>query len=277
MTTNRYSMGAGLSRTDNLGFGTTLRSGLGLDQYSYETEDQRYQLKESLNMETNLGGFFRNNTDWGKAKVDGNTPFFFESLGSQYEYIKDKITFYYQNKVSWDISAGYNYMNSTYDDIMTNLLITPNEKFTYRMTTGWSIENLRFRDMVNSVTVIPFPKFTNTASIVFDLNTGKLLSANSLVDLEIGETWQDRWHFKMGNSYDVFMDRYMLRDLAIVKDLHCWEAVFTYNDYLKEYRFGMTLKAFPQFPFSYVSSENGNYFNSFMNNMHFEQESPRRY
>jgi len=277
MTTNRYSVGAGLSRTDNLGFGTTLRSGLGLDQYSYETGDQRYQFKESLNMETNLGGFFRNNTDWGKAKVDGNTPFFFESLGSQYEYISDKITLYYQNKVSWDISAGYNYMNSTYNDVITNLLVTPDEKITYRTTTGWSIENQRFRDMVNSVTVRPFPKFTNTASIVYDLNTGTLLSANSLVDLEIGETWQDRWHFKMGNSYDVFMDRYMLRDLAIVKDLHCWEAVFTYNDYLKEFRFGMTLKAFPQFPLSYVSSDNGNYFNSFMDNMHFEQESPRRY
>ena len=277
MTTNRYSVSAGLSRTDNLGLGTTLRSGLGIDQFAYETGDQRYQLKESLNMETNLWGFFRNNTDWGRARVDGSTPFFFESVGSQYNYINDKITMYYQNKATWDISAGYNYQNSTYDDVITNLSVTPDERLTFRASTGWSIENQRYLDLVNSVTVIPFPKFVNTASIVYDMNSGKLISANSLVDLEIGDTWENRWHFKMGHSYDFFMDRYMLRDFAVVKDLHCWEAVFSYNDYLKEYKFGMTLKAFPQFPLSYVSNENGNYFNSFMNNMHFDQESPRRY
>jgi hypothetical protein len=277
MTANRYSMGAGLSRTDQLGLGTVLRSGLGLDQFTYDTEDQRYQFKETLNMETNLGGFFRNNTDWAKAKVDGNSPFFFESLGSQYHYITDKMTLYYLNMASFDISGGYNYQNETYNDIMGNLSITPNEKLSFRASSGWSIENLRYRDLVTSVTVTPFPKFANTANIVYDMNSGALISANSLVDLEIGDTWENRWHFKMGHSYDFFTDTYKLRDLAIVKDLHCWEAVFTYNDYLKEFRFGMTLKAFPQFPLSYVSNANGNYFNSFMDNMHFEQESPRRY
>ena len=277
MTANRYSLGAALSRSDNLGLGTVLRSGLGLDQYTYDTDDQRYQFRESLNMETNLGGFFRNNADWGRARVEGNTPFFFESLGSRYDNISDKITLYYLNKLTFDVSAGYNYMNSTYNDIMSNLVVTPNEQVSFRVSGGWSVENLIYRDLVTSVTVTPFPKFTNTANIVYDMNNGKLLSANSLVDLEIGDTWENKWHFKMGHSYDFFEDRYMLRDLAIVKDLHCWEAVFTYNDYLKEYRFGMTLKAFPQFPISYVSSDNGNYFNSFMDNMHFEQASPARY
>lgn len=277
MTASRYSISAGLSRTDDLGLGTTLRSGLGIDQYAYDTGDQRYRFRESLNMTTNLWGFFRNNADWGRARVDGATPFFFESLGSQYNYIRDTITLYYQNRMTFDISGGYNYQNSTYNDITANLLVTPNEMLSFRSSGGWSVENMRYLDLVNSVTLIPFPKFANTASIVYDMNVGKLLSANSLVDLEIGDTWENSWHFKMGHSYDFFMDRYMLRDLAIVKDLHCWEAVFSYNDYLKEYRFGMTLKAFPQFPLSYVSSENGNYFNSFMNNMHFEQESPRRY
>jgi hypothetical protein len=277
MTANEYSMGAGLSRTDNLGFGTVLRSGLGLDQYAYDTGDQRYQYRESLNMQTDQWGFFRNNTDWGRARVDGNTPFFFESLGSQYNYISDKITMYYLNMLSFDISAGYNYQNSTYNDILSNLLITPNEKLSLRVTGGWSVEQLRYRDLETSVTVTPFPRFVNTASIVYDINSGQILSANSLMDLEIGDTWENSWHFKMGHTYDTTTGTYMLRDLAIVKDLHCWEAVFTYNDYMKEFRFGMTLKAFPQFPISYVSSENGNYFNSFMDNMNFEQASPARY
>ena len=277
VTTNRNSIGANLSRSDNLGLGTVLRSGIGVDQYEYGLGDQRYQLRESLNMETNLWGFFRNNVDRARARVDGHTPFFFESLGSQYNYLKEKITLYYQDKASFDIGGGYNYMNNRNDDIMGNLHVTPNEQLSFHVSAGWSVEELRYRDLIASCTVIPFPKFVNTASWQVDMNTGTLLSANSLVDLEIGDSWESRWHFKMGHSYDFFEDRYMLRDLGIVKDLHCWEAVFTYNDFRKEYRFGMTLKAFPDMPFSYVASETGNYFDSFMNNMHFEQESPRRY
>jgi len=277
MTTNRYTLGTGISRTDNLGFGTVLRLGMGLDQFSYETGDQRYQFRESANMGTNLGGFFRNDIDWGRARVDGNTPFLFESLGSQYNYIKDKITLYYIDKVNWDVSAGYNYQNRTYDDIMSNLRITPNEKIYFNASSGWSVEQLRYRDLVVAVTVTPLPKFVNTASVQYDMNVGQILSANTLVDLEIGESWEEKWHFKMGHSYDVMEDRLLLRDLAIVKDLHCWEAVFTYNDFRKEFRFGMTLKAFPEMPLSYVAGESGYYFDSFMNNMHFEQDSPRRY
>jgi hypothetical protein len=276
MTANRYSLSAGLSRTDNLGFGTYLREGIGVNQYSYDTGDQRYQLNESLNMGTDLGGFFRNNADWLRAKVDGNSPFIFETLGSESEYVKDKITLYYQNKVIFDVSGGYNYQNSTYDDIISNLSIVPNEKLSINVTGGWSIQSQMYRDLSVGATFAPWPNFVNTGSLVYDLNTGTIDSANTLVDLEVGDTWENRWHFKMGNVYDTTTGNLTLTDLAIVKDLHCWEAVFTYNDFLKEYRFGLTLKAFPQFPLTYVSSPNGSYFNSFMDNMHFEQESPRR-
>jgi lipopolysaccharide export system protein LptA len=276
MTANRYSLSAALSRTDNLGFGTYLKSGVGVNQYDYDTGDQRYQLTESLNMGTDLGGFFRNSAGWGMAKVKGNSPFVFETLGSESEYVNDKITLYYQNKVTFDISGGYNYLNSTYDDVISNLSVVPNEKLSFNMSGGWSIQNQMYRDLSAGMTVSPWPKFVNTANIVYNLNSGAVNSANTLVDLEVGDTWQNRWHFKMGHVYDPSTDTLILTDLAIVKDLHCWEAVFTYNDFLKEYKFGLTLKAFPQFPLSYVSSPNGSYFNSFMDNMHFEQESPRR-
>ena len=276
MTANSYSLSAGLSRTDNLGLGTYLRSGVGINQYAYDTGDQRYQLNESLNMGTDLGGFFRNSADWGMAKVNGNSPFVFETLGSEFNRVSDKITLYYQNKVSFDVSGGYNYQNSTYDDVITNLSIVPNEKLSLNMSGGWSVQNQIYRDLSAGITVSPWPTFVNTANIVYDLNSGTINSANTLVDLEVGDTWENRWHFKMGHVYDPTTGTMTLTDLAIVKDLHCWEAIFTYNDFLKEYRFGLTLKAFPQFPLSFVSSPNGSYFNSFMDNMHFEQESPRR-
>jgi len=277
ITSNRYSVGSKIYRTDNLGFGTTLNTSLSLDQFAYELGDQRYRFEEAASLDTGLWGFFRNSARWGRARVDGSTPFFFESLGSQHNYIKDTISLYYLNIVNFDVSGGYNYMNSTYDDVLTGLRYTPNEKVTFNANTGWSIENQRYRDLILSAAVTPFPKFVNTAGIQYDMNVGKLLSANSLVDLEIGDTWEERWHLKMYHSYDVYMDRYMLRDLAVAKDLHCWEAMFTYNDYLKEFRFTMSLKAFPEYPFTMAARDSGYYFESFLNNMRFEQPSPRRY
>jgi hypothetical protein len=145
------------------------------------------------------------------------------------------------------------------------------------MSSGWSIENQRYRDLVGSARVTPFSGFVNTGSLVYDMNVGRLLSANSIVDLTMGDTWENRFHFKMEHSYDFTTDLYYLRNIAIVKDLHCWEATFSYSDYLKEYRFTMSLKAFPTYPVSYVTGAAGNYFNSFMNDMHFDQPSPQRY
>jgi hypothetical protein len=277
MTSNEYSFRSNFSRSDTLGFGTILRSGIGYDQHEYELGDEWFQYRESLNMETNLGGFFRNNADWGRARARGNTPFFFESIGSEYNYIKDTITLYYSSIVTQHISGGYNYMNSTYDDVLTDVSFTPSEKLTLNVSTGWSIENQRYRDLVGSATVTPFHGFVNTGSLVYDMNVGRVLSANTLVDLVMGDSWENRFHFKMGHVYDFTTDHLQLRNLAVVKDLHCWEASVSYDDYLKEWRFVMSLKAFPAYPVSYVTGAGGNYFNSFMNNMHFEQESPKRY
>jgi hypothetical protein len=277
ITTNRYSVNASLSRSDFLGYGTTLGTGLGLEQYSYDTGDQRYRFVESAKLDTSLWGFFRNNVTWGRARVDGNTPFVFESLGSQHNYIKDAISLYYMSYLTWNISGGYNYMNSTYNDVLTNMEIRPSDQLMINTSTGWSIENQRYLDWVTGVTFVPYPKFTNTASITYDMNYGRLLSANSEVDLEYGDTWQERFHFKMRHFYDFYTDTYMLQDIAITKDLHCWEAYLSWSQYLSELRFGMTLKAFPEYPFSYITSPAGNYFNSFMDNMHFPvMSSPRR-
>lgn len=277
ITSNEYSFGARLSRIDPLGFGTTLSEGLELDQYAYELGDQRYQVKESLNLDTSLWGFFTNSASWGRAKVDGNTPFIFETLGDQYEWIKDQITLNYRDKVTWDISAGYNYQNSTYDDIITNLLVIPSPILRVNVRTGWSVEEQMYRDLEGSATLTPWDKFTATGSLQYDMNVGSIIAASTLADFEIGDTWENRWHFKVGSTYDTTMGQLLIRDVAVVKDLHCWEATFTYNDYMKEFTFGMSIKAFPQYPVSFTENPNGNYFNSFMDNMNFEQESPRRY
>lgn len=278
MTLNRYSFGGNISRSDDIGFGTVFRQKYGVDQYLYEPGDQRYQLRETLGTETNLWGFFRNNIDYNRALSEGNTPFFFDNLGSNYNNIKDKITLYYLDKVNFMIDGGYNYQTSQYFDVLTNLLIIPSEQLRLNFSTGWSIENQKYRDLVASATFIPFPRFTNTGGLVYDLNTGILLSANSVMDLEIGEDWQSRWHFRVGHTYDFETSQYMVRDVAIVKDLHCWEAMYTYSDYKKEHRIGFTLKAFPNMPVGLNVSGQGSYFDGFYQNLSYgESPSPRRY
>lgn len=269
MTANRYYFGGSMNRTDDIGLGTSLRQSYGLDQFLYEPGDARYQFREAVGAETNLWGFFRNNIDHSRAISEGNTPFFFDNIGSNYNNIKEKITLYYLDKVVFTVDGGYNYYTKQHFDNVANLLVVPNEKFRMTMSGGYSIEGKRYRDLSASVTFIPFPRFTNTGGLVYDLNNGKLVSANSLVDLEMGESWESRWHFKMGQTYDFFSSRYILRDLAIVKDLHCWELSYTYTEYLREHRIGMTLKAFPNMPVGFATGGQGSYFEGFWENLHF--------
>ena len=226
-TTGIYSLNGVASRRDLLGFGTVLSTSLGLRQYAYDTGDQRYSVDETANLNTGLWGFFRNSMNWARTKVDGNTPFFTETLGSEREFINDTISLYYMDKLSFDLYAGYNYQNSTYDDIKGNLRFAPDEKFNCAVSSGWSVENQDYLPLSASFTWVPLPNFTNTGSLQYDLNASKLIGASSLVDLEWGNTWEDHFHFKMSHYYDLSSERYLLQQIAVTKDLHCWEASFS--------------------------------------------------
>lgn len=274
-TTNRYKLGADVTRTDKFPLGTTITLSGGLDQFLYGPGDSRYAFREGATVRTELGGFFRNNINYKRGISEGNSPFFFDSVGNNYNNIKDTITLYYLDKVVWVVDGGYNFQTEKYFDLLTNLTVKPNERLRLYLASGYDIENQRYRDLVTGTHIIPFPGITGDINSVHDLNSGTLKSADSLFDLEIGDHWTNRWHIRVGNVYDFFTKRFLLRELMIVKDLHCWEVKFIYSDYRKQYMFSFVLKAFPEQPFGW-STTGGFFFEGFSKD-EYMKESPRRY
>ena len=247
----------------------------GLDQFAYDTSDARYAFREKISLKTELWGFFRNNVDYNRGISEGNTPFFFDNIGNFYNNIKDTITLYYLEAVTWTIDGGYNWQASKYFDLMTRLNVKLSERLHISLSGGYDIENQKYRDLVTSTRVIPMGGLTVDINSVHDLNTGILKSADSLVDYEFGEDWVSKWHLRVGHVYDYLSGRFLLRDLMIVKDLHCWEAKFMYSDYRKEWSITFTLKAFPEMPIGWATYQ-GFYFEGF-NKEELLKESPRRY
>ena len=77
--------------------------------------------------------------------------------------------------------------------------------------------------------------------------------------------------------YDTAKKEVRLQDVAIVKDLHCWEMRFNYSDYRKEYSFVFSVKAIPDEPFGFGSGR-GFYFEGFEKEMYkFKGEDQRRF
>lgn len=246
--TERYQATMDIDRSIPVGLGTVMFLGAGLDQFLYTPGDQLYAYREKMRLSTNLGGFFRNEINYKKGSTDGNTPFLFDQLGTHYHNVTERMTFYHTNRFRWTINGGHNWQTHKWFDVMTNLMLRPDKRVYWNTRTGWSIEQRKYRDLVNSLTITPASYFSTKFSAVSDMNVGQLKSGSILYDIYFLEGQANQMHLKLSQIYETSTQQFKLRDIMVVKDLHCWELKYTYSDYRKEFSVTMSLKAMPDEP-----------------------------
>jgi LPS-assembly protein len=279
-TTERYSANLTGTKSIDIGYGSRLSLLGGVEQYLYGPGDARYVLREEAGISTGLGGFFSNSVKYSRAYSEGNTPFYFDIVGVDQEWITDSVTFYYLDKIRWVTSCGYNFRTDLYNDLLSTLTLRPDPRLEGRVSAGYDINNQIYRDLVLGTTIRPIDKVSWTWDSVHDINNNIFKSANSLVRAEIGEDWRYKFSIEFRHSYDYFDGKFILRDLTFVKDLHCWESRFVYSDWRKEWRLSFTLKAFPQQPVGWGAGQRGYFFEGFSPDrfmQQFDQPSPTRY
>jgi hypothetical protein len=158
--------------------------------------------------------------------------------------------------------------------------LKPVNELQLRWRTGYDIENDKYLDLVTTARLLPLAALAFDLSLVNDLNLGRLKQGNSILDWEIGseEHWQGHWHLKLGHVYDPVRDEYKMRDVMVVKDLHCWNVTYTYSDFLKQFSVTFMLKALPEEPLGYTKGR-GFYFEGFEQTLKEEIKgaSPQRY
>jgi hypothetical protein len=103
-------------------------------------------------------------------------------------------------------------------------------------------------------------------SAVSDLNAGKLKSGSAVYDIYFLEDEPNQLRVKLSQVYDPVTEEFKVRDIMVIKDLHCWELKYTYSDYRKEFSFTLSLKALPDEPVG-ISTGRGFYMESFEQEM----------
>ncbi|MDI6731865.1 MAG: LptA/OstA family protein [Candidatus Margulisbacteria bacterium] len=260
-STERYSATLGAGKSFPIGLGTTLSINLGIDQFFYAPGDQLYAYRESGSLNTALFGFFRNSLSFTKAETEGNTPFLFDQLGTRYHNCSETMTFTGAN-YNWNTTGGYNWQAHRWSDVLTNLSYRPASFMTLSLRTGWDMENTRYKDLVNGIHLVPLDFLTVDLNTTSDMNNGQLKYGNVLYDLFILKGEPNQWHVKFSQVFETASQQFKVRDIMIVKDLHCWELKYTYSDWLKQFSLTFTLKAVPDQPIGYAAGR-GLYFDGF--------------
>ncbi|MFA5112993.1 MAG: hypothetical protein WC529_01720 [Candidatus Margulisiibacteriota bacterium] len=261
-TTDRGRTTLNANRSLPFGPGTTLALGAGIDQYLYAPGDQLYAMRESANVVSDNRRWWKNEIAFRQGYTAGNTPFFFDQLGTRYHDIREKMTFYYLNKFNWSFDGGHNWQTSKYFDVMTHLVYAPEKWLRLTLNTGWDIENTRYKDLVSSLRWQLTDFYGLEAGFTKDMNLGELKAASALHDLYLLQGAPNQWHLRFSQVLDPTTEELKVRDIMLVKDLHCWEMKFTYSDYRKEYSFVYTLKALPGEPVGFGSGR-GFYYDGF--------------
>jgi len=254
---DRYRTSLGVDRTFELGLGSRFGLNLGAEQFMYDTGDQRYTKKENYSLNTELGGWYSNSLRYERGVGEGNSPFFFDSTGFNYNSIRDTMVFYQGTRQRFTLDGGYNYVTNKYFDLLMSYNLRPNDSLNLNMSSGYDLETGQWRDLVSAVGFMLLPALKNNLSHTYDLRSGKTRYATNLLEFGIGDSWQSRWDFKIGHSYDVARDAIIMQEASVVKDLHCWETKFTWSEFRREYRVVFTLKAFPDMPIGYGSGTQG--------------------
>jgi hypothetical protein len=271
-STQRYQATLNARRSIPLGLGTVAVLGAGLDQYVYATDDQLYAYRENMKLQTKLFSFFENNIYYEKGYTDGNTPFFFDQLGRHYHNLKEVMVFRHLDKFRWQTSGGFNWQTDKWLDVMTNLLLKPSKKIWWNIRTGWDIENTRYKDLVNALKLYPYNFLSLEFSTVSDMNLGELKSGSILYDVFLLKGKPNQWRVKLSQIYEPASQQFKVRDIMLVKDLHCWEMIYTYSDYRKEFSVTFSLKALPDEPVG-MSTGRGFYYEGFEKELkEFKQE-----
>lgn len=261
-STQKYTATLNASRSISLGMGTVGIVGAGLDQFLYAPGDQLFAFRQNYALNTKLFGFFKNNIAAKRGETEGNTPFLWDRLGTRYHNFTEKMTFYYKSLFNWSTNSGYNWQTHKWMNVMTKMWLKPTKKMYWGLSTGWDIENTRYKDLVNTLKVNPYDTLSMSFSTTSDMNEGVLRSGSILYDLYLLKGQVNQWRVKFSQVFDSASQQFKMRDIMVVKDLHCWELKYTYSEYRKEFSLTFSLKALPDQPIGY-SSGKGLHFDGF--------------
>lgn len=252
-----------------------------LDQYVFNTPgkslfegDALYRYTIAAQHQSDLFGFVKLNTNGnrGFSPKESNSPFFeYDGLRNlDINTIEEKVTLYWQQdtKYHWSHSYGYNYVLNKRYDYLTEILVNPNELFRLQMNTGKNFDEGNFYPylpLVSDLNLQPTGSINIQYNLSQDVNFGIIRDSFCNLKYKFSEGPDFYWEFQgmfqynmMGYEKDfrmLVLNRYEMQTYRLMRFEHCRTFEMSYNKRLEEFRFKITILAFPEDSIGFVKNK----------------------
>lgn len=138
-------------------------------------------------------------------------------------------------------NTGYDLRGDQWQDLTASAQLQPTRFSRVSLQTGYSFR----RDELRPITLRY--DYANPDRLYMDLSTQYYPERGGLQRVRADIDWviNDKWEVETLLGYNAPTGRFDYADFRVVRDLHCWIAMLSYNAQQSEVRFQMSLKAFP--------------------------------
>ena len=256
---------------------------LGYDQYLFKNPnigffegDAIYRYTIHTTYSQTVANSINLSTTYSRSFVhdNSNSPFYYFSniIQNQSNRISQSINLFYKNinQYNWSHTTSYDWHFEKWSPYTTSLLIHPNESLRLFILTGINDISKSFKQSAKSTEKVIyqplqwsiFSKINQSNNINFylaqDLNLGQINSSYAslsfLSEPKNNYEWEVSLQFNYnltGQRRSIALNRYELNQFNIIKHDHCRSFTFSYNKSIDEFKFKVTILAFPEDSFGF--------------------------
>jgi len=227
----------------------TFDKSIGFRQYFYSDQTAQYNVSASAELRKRLGEKSHFGLSYRHERPRGYSPFRFDFL-SRYRTADMFVDLKDDDRFSMRLATGYNIEDQDYpwQDITFRSNWKPFNALLLYTSTGYDLNQGRWRSVVNQIRVRSDNGFRLDIGTRYDPVRHKWSNVKTQLDVPVS----DRTKLQAMMGYNGFSGTWEYRNLAITRDLHCWEASLVFMDQRGFYNnqsvtLNFRIKAFPAF------------------------------
>jgi len=226
-------------------------------QTLYSNDTAQYVFNYGSELDSDFAPNWNFNLDYRKQQPAGYTPYRLD-YSSRYESLDARIGFDQNGRQQLSLLSGYDFERSQYRDLLLRYQLMPNDTYYLSLSTGYDLENGELRDILTRVNI------ASRERLNLDLNTRYSPRLGQLARVNTQLYWQPHrlWQIEALSGWNGFTDRFDFNQVKVTRDLHCWEAFFTWDQQRREMRLDLALKAFPAFDTRFGVGQSGQWLNT---------------
>ena len=167
----------------------------------------------------------------------GFTPFRFDFI-SPYRFLSAAFEFK-RGETKASLLSGFDFENSRWQSLLMRSSAPLSKRLSVTASSAYNLNEGQFRDVVTQAQWKRGDDWLNLGAR-YDARRGQLRRVAVDADVDLAP----RWRLRYLAGYDRALRKVIYNEAMLVRDLHCWEALFFYSQQRKMFRLDFRIKAF---------------------------------